>query len=100
MEALKTADEQTGGAIFKKIFNWHNGLMIEDHLNNLTDSDFKLLDDDLYCSYKFVNSEEQYVTIDEEGSVSSDISLPEIFITRVNKRLARTEKMFSMFGYD
>lgn len=100
MEALKTTDKQTDGATCKKIFNWHNGLMIEDHLNNLTDSDFKLLDDDLYCSYKFVNSEEQYVTIDEEGSVSSDISLPEIFITRVNKRLARTEKMFSMFGHD
>ena len=100
MEALKTTDKQTGEATCKKIFNWHNGLMIEDHLNDLTDSDFKLLDDDLYCSYKFVNSEEQYVTIDEERSVSSDISLPEIFITRVNKRLARTEKMFSMFGHD
>ena len=56
MEALKTTDKQTDGATFKKIFNWHNGLMIEDHLNNLTDSDFELLDDDLYCSYKFVNS--------------------------------------------
>lgn len=99
MEATKIKQAGKPENKCRQIFSWHNGLMMEEQLNELTHEDFKLKEKDTFDDYTFVNSKDEVVQVDLEGNVIlTDIYLPAIFQARAKKRLLRTEEMFSMFS--
>lgn len=81
------------------IFSWHNGLMLQEQLNELTNENFKLKETENFDDYTFVNSLDEVVKVNLEGYVvSSDIYIPAIFQARARKRLSKTKEMLSMFN--
>lgn len=86
----------------KDIYKWHNGLALESKLKQSSgDSTFKYLPNTEPEEYLFINENNDFVVIDNNGNLqsrSTEVTLS--FLISCKVRLSRTKEMFNQLQYN